>query len=233
MVHFVGAGCGAPDLITVRGARLIAGADVLIYAGSLVNPEVLKYAGSDCEIHDSARLTLEQVIEIVKNAEARSKTTVRLHTGDSSIYGAVREQFDLLESLGIAYDVCPGVSSFCGAAASLKAEYTLLCFYDPSCDECGRVKGRLAASPAVCGMVGEGRLAVLSVNVAGDSGAWRDAAVPEGWTDGCDVGERLVRGAVYDLKAMPTLYLLDREKRVLLKDTSVGRLEAKLAGADF
>ena len=115
----------------------------------------------------------------------------------------------------------------------LKAEYTLLCFYDPSCDECGRVKGRLAASPAVCGMVGEGRLAVLSVNVAGDSGAWRDAAVPEGWTDGCDVGERLVRGAVYDLKAMPTLYLLDREKRVLLKDTSVGRLEAKLAGADF
>lgn len=125
MVHFVGAGCGAPDLITVRGARLIAGADVLIYAGSLVNPEVLKYAGPDCEIHDSARLTLEQVIEIVKNAEARSKTTVRLHTGDSSIYGAVREQFDLLESLGIAYDVCPGVSSFCGAAASLKAEYTL------------------------------------------------------------------------------------------------------------
>ncbi len=115
----------------------------------------------------------------------------------------------------------------------LKAEYTLLCFYDPSCDECGRVKGRLAASPAVCGMVGEGRLAVLSVNVAGDSGAWRDAAVPEGWTDGCDVGDRLVRGAVYDLKAMPTLYLLDREKRVLLKDTSVGRLEAKLAGADF
>ncbi len=125
MVHFVGAGCGAPDLITVRGARLIAGADVLIYAGSLVNPEVLKYAGPDCAIHDSARLTLEQVIEIVKNAEARSKTTVRLHTGDSSIYGAVREQFDLLESLGIAYDVCPGVSSFCGAAASLKAEYTL------------------------------------------------------------------------------------------------------------
>lgn len=125
MVHFVGAGCGAPDLITVRGARLIAGADVLIYAGSLVNPEVLKYAAPECEIHDSARLTLEQVIEIVKNAEAQGKTTVRLHTGDSSIYGAVREQFDLLESLGIAYDVCPGVSSFCGAAASLKAEYTL------------------------------------------------------------------------------------------------------------
>lgn len=125
MVHFVGAGCGAPDLITVRGARLVAGADVLIYAGSLVNPEVLKYAAPECEIHDSARLTLEQVIEIVKNAEAQGKTTVRLHTGDSSIYGAVREQFDLLESLGIAYDVCPGVSSFCGAAASLKVEYTL------------------------------------------------------------------------------------------------------------
>ena len=125
MVHFVGAGSGAPDLITVRGARLLSEADVIIYAGSLVNPELLKYARPDCEIHDSARMTLEQVIDVVKAAEAAGKTTVRLHTGDSSIYGAVREQFDELDKLGIDYDVCPGVSAFCGAAAALRAEYTL------------------------------------------------------------------------------------------------------------
>lgn len=125
MVHFVGAGSGAVDLITVRGARLLAQADVVIWAGSLVNPELLTYCKTFCEIHDSSKLTLEEVLEIIKKAEAAEKTTVRLHTGDSSIYGAVREQFDALDALGIAYDVCPGVSSFCGAAASLKAEYTL------------------------------------------------------------------------------------------------------------
>ena len=125
MVHFVGAGSGAVDLITVRGARLLSEADVIIYAGSLVNPELLNYAKADCEIHDSAKLTLEQVIRIIEAAEAGGKTTVRLHTGDSSIYGAVREQFDELERRGIAYDVCPGVSAFCGAAAALRAEYTL------------------------------------------------------------------------------------------------------------
>ena len=125
MVHFVGAGSGAVDLITVRGARLLSEADVVIYAGSLVNPDLLSYTKEGCEIHDSARMTLEQVIEVIKKAEKDGKVTVRLHTGDSSIYGAVREQFDELQELGIEYDVCPGVSSFCGAAASLKTEYTL------------------------------------------------------------------------------------------------------------
>lgn len=125
MVHFVGAGSGAVDLITVRGARLLKEADVVIYAGSLVNPELLSYTKAGCEIYDSARMTLEEVTETVKKAEAAGKTTVRLHTGDSSIYGAVREQFDELEKLGIAYDVTPGVSSFCGAAAALRTEYTL------------------------------------------------------------------------------------------------------------
>ncbi len=125
MVHFVGAGSGAADLITVRGAKLLGEADVVIYAGSLVNPELLNYTKEECEIHNSAEMTLEQVLAVVKDAEAAGKTTVRLHTGDSSIYGAVREQFDQLEALGIEYDVCPGVSSFCGAAAALKAEYTL------------------------------------------------------------------------------------------------------------
>lgn len=125
MVHFVGAGSGAADLITVRGARLLSEADVVIWAGSLVNPELLTYCKDGCEKFDSAKLTLEEVVEIIKNADAAGKTTVRLHTGDSSIFGAVREQFDELDALGIEYDVTPGVSSFCGAAASLKAEYTL------------------------------------------------------------------------------------------------------------
>ena len=125
MVHFVGAGSGAADLITLRGARLLSEADVVIYAGSLVNPELLQYCKAGCEIHNSAQMTLEQVIAVIQDAERDQKTTVRLHTGDSSIYGAVREQFDNLEELGIAYDVCPGVSSFCGAASSLKTEYTL------------------------------------------------------------------------------------------------------------
>ena len=125
MVHFVGAGSGAVDLITVRGAKLLGDADVVIYAGSLVNPELLKLCKEGCEIHNSATMTLEEVIAVIKEAEDAQKTTVRLHTGDSSIYGAVREQFDELIELGIEYDVCPGVSSFCGAAASLKTEYTL------------------------------------------------------------------------------------------------------------
>ena len=125
MIHFVGAGCGAPDLITVRGARLLSEADVVIYAGSLVNPKLLEYCKDGCEIHDSAYMTLEQVVDVMIKAESEGKTTVRLHTGDPSIYGAIREQFDALDPLGISYDVCPGVSAFSGAAASLKAEYTL------------------------------------------------------------------------------------------------------------
>lgn len=125
MVHFVGAGSGAPDLITLRGARLLGEADVVIYASSLVNPELLTLTKPGCELHDSAKLTLEEVIALVEAAERMGKTTVRLHTGDPSIYGAVREQFDELVKRGIAFDVCPGVSSFCGAAAALRTEYTL------------------------------------------------------------------------------------------------------------
>lgn len=125
MVHFVGAGPGAVDLITVRGKEFLEKADVIIYAGSLVNPELLKYAKDGCEIHDSAKLDLGQVIEIVQKAEKENKMTVRLHTGDPSIYGAIREQMDELDKLGFEYDVTPGVSSFCGAAAALNMEYTL------------------------------------------------------------------------------------------------------------
>ena len=125
MVHFVGAGSGAADLITVRGKRLLEQADVIIYAGSLVNPELLSYAKNGCEIHNSAKMTLEEVISVIQKAEAAGKTTVRLHTGDPCLYGAVREQMDQLDRRGIPWDVTPGVSSFCGAAAAAGAEYTL------------------------------------------------------------------------------------------------------------
>ena len=125
MVHFVGAGPGAPDLITLRGAELLRSADVIIYAGSLVNPALLKLAGESCEIHNSAEMTLEEVLEVMERAEREKKVTVRLHTGDPCLYGAIREQMDALDSRGIPYDDTPGVSSFCGAAAALGAEYTL------------------------------------------------------------------------------------------------------------
>jgi precorrin-4/cobalt-precorrin-4 C11-methyltransferase len=125
MIHFVGAGCGAADLITVRGKKLLEEADVIIYAGSLVNPELLSYKKDGCVVYDSAKMTLEEVLEVIFDAEAKGLTTVRLHTGDPCLYGAIREQMDVLDEKGIEYDYCPGVSAFSGAAAALKMEYTL------------------------------------------------------------------------------------------------------------
>ena len=125
MVHFVGAGPGAPDLITLRGAALLERADQVIYAGSLVNPALLKRCRADCRVLNSAGMTLEQVLAAVEEGEAQGLMTVRLHTGDPSLYGAIREQMAALDKRGIEYDVTPGVSSFCAAAASLNAEYTL------------------------------------------------------------------------------------------------------------
>lgn len=125
MIYFVGAGPGAEDLITVRGMRLLARADVIIYAGSLVNPGLLSYAREDCEIHDSAGLTLEEVVAIVERAVRDGKDVVRLHTGEPSLYGAVREQMDAFEERGFPYESCPGVSACFGAAAALNIEYTL------------------------------------------------------------------------------------------------------------
>ena len=125
MVHFIGAGPGAADLITLRGAKLLGEADAIVYAGSLVNPALLDYKKAGCAVYDSAAMTLEQVLAVMREAEGEGKTTVRLHTGDPSLYGAIREQMDALDRLGIPYDVTPGVSSFSGAAAALDAEYTL------------------------------------------------------------------------------------------------------------
>ena len=125
MVHFVGAGSGAADLITVRGKEYLEKADVIIYAGSLVNPELLQYAKKNCKIWNSAKMTLEEVLDVIFEAEKKGLMTVRLHTGDPCLYGAIREQMDVLDEKGIAYDYTPGVSSFCGAASALNLEYTL------------------------------------------------------------------------------------------------------------
>lgn len=125
MIHFVGAGSGAADLITLRGKKFLEEADVVIYAGSLVNPQLLEYTKQSCNIYNSAKMTLEEVLEVMTAAEEEGKTTVRLHTGDPCLYGAIREQMDVLDERGIAYDYCPGVSSFCGAASALNLEYTL------------------------------------------------------------------------------------------------------------
>lgn len=125
MVNFVGAGPGAADLITVRGKELLENADIIIYAGSLVNPVLLDYAKESCEIYNSATMTLEEVTDVMIKGEREGKVVVRLHTGDPAIYGAIREQMDILDKEDIKYEVCPGVSSLFGTAAALKAEYTL------------------------------------------------------------------------------------------------------------
>lgn len=125
MIHFVGAGSGAADLITLRGKTFLEEADVVIYAGSLVNPQLLEYTKQGCDIYNSAKMTLEEVLEVMIAAEQEGKETVRLHTGDPCLYGAIREQMDVLDEQGISYDYCPGVSSFCGAASALNLEYTL------------------------------------------------------------------------------------------------------------
>ena len=125
MVHFVGAGPGAPDLITLRGKKLLEQADVIIYAGSLVNPALLDEKKEGCQVHNSAVMTLEEVLAVMEQAEKDGMDVVRLHTGDPCLYGAIREQMDALDQMGIAYDDCPGVSSFSGAAAALNMEYTL------------------------------------------------------------------------------------------------------------
>jgi precorrin-4/cobalt-precorrin-4 C11-methyltransferase len=124
-VHFVGAGPGAPDLISVRGKKLLEGADIVIYAGSLVNPALLEWTKKDCAIYNSAAMTLDEVIAVIKEGAERGDEIVRLHTGDPGIYGAIREQIDALRKLNIKFDICPGISSFSAAAAALEAEYTL------------------------------------------------------------------------------------------------------------
>ncbi len=125
MIYFIGAGPGDPELVTVKGRNIIEMADIIIYAGSLVNKETIACAKDGCEIFNSASMTLEEVIEVMVRGVATEKTVARVHTGDPSIFGAIREQMDILDRKGLEYEVVPGVSSFFAAAAALKKEYTL------------------------------------------------------------------------------------------------------------
>jgi precorrin-4/cobalt-precorrin-4 C11-methyltransferase len=124
-VYFVGAGPGDIELITLKGQRLLSKADVVVYAGSLINIRLLDYCPSTCHCIDSAVLNLDQIINIMAAAAFSGKAMVRLHTGDPSLYGSINEQMNALDQKGIPYKVVPGVSSFCGAAASLKRQLTL------------------------------------------------------------------------------------------------------------
>ena len=125
MVYFIGAGPGDVDLITVKGRDILSKADIVIYAGSLVSKEHISFCKEQVEVHNSASMTLEQVIEVMKEGEAKGKIIVRLHTGDPAIYGAIKEQMDELDKLDIKYAVIPGVSSFTAAAAAIQKEFTL------------------------------------------------------------------------------------------------------------
>lgn len=124
-VYFIGAGPGDPELITLKGIKAIEKADIVIYAGSLVNPEILRYAKKEAAIYNSASMSLPEVLAVMEKAAAEGKLVARVHTGDPSIYGAIQEQMDALDEKGITYQVIPGVSSFVAAAAALKQEYTL------------------------------------------------------------------------------------------------------------
>jgi precorrin-4/cobalt-precorrin-4 C11-methyltransferase len=139
-VYFIGAGPGDPKLMTLKGKELVEQADVLIYAGSLVNKEVLQWRKETAEVHNSASMTLDEVIEVMDKGLSEEKVVVRVHTGDPSIYGAIREQMDRLETMGVESEVVPGVSSFVASAAAIKKEFTL-----PSVSQtviCTRLEGR-------------------------------------------------------------------------------------------
>ncbi|AAK79348.1 precorrin-4/cobalt-precorrin-4 C11-methyltransferase [Clostridium acetobutylicum] len=125
MVYFIGAGPGDVDLITVKGRKIVEKADIVIYAGSLVSKEHMDFCKKEVKIYNSAHMTLEEVISVIVKAEVENKITVRLHTGDPSIYGAIKEQMDELGKRNIAYEVVPGVSSFTAAASAIKREFTL------------------------------------------------------------------------------------------------------------
>ncbi len=124
-VYFIGAGPGAKDLVTLRAARILEKCDVCIYAGSLVNPEILEHVNPDAAIHDSSKLNIKEIVDLYKAAAKKDQDVARLHTGDPSIYGAINEQIRELKKLGIEYEITPGVSSFQAAAACIGSELTI------------------------------------------------------------------------------------------------------------
>lgn len=223
MIYFVGAGPGAADLITVRGKGLIEHCNQLIYAGSLVNPALLDFAKKDCEIFNSASMTLEEITGRFVYGEERGWLTVRLHTGDPSIYGAIREQIDRLVSLSIPFQVVPGVSSFCGAAAALNAEYTL-----PGVSQTliiSRAPGKTTVPPredlAALAAHGASMAIFLSAALAGEvRQKLLDAGLPPEtpaalvykatWPE-----QKIVRGTVGELEAMQRELGADRTALIL------------------
>ena len=242
MVYFVGAGPGAKDLITVRGQRLLQQADSIIYAGSLVNPALLEYAKQDCEIYNSAKMTLEQVIDVMRRGDAQGKEIVRLHTGDPCLYGAIREQMDALDRLDIGYEVCPGVSSFCGAAAALKAEYTL-----PELTQTvivTRAEGRTAMPPAerLCDLAVHGSTMVLFLS-AGLVQSVQEQLLAGAYTDDtpCAIvykatweDEKIIRGRLCNLAKMAEENGIRKTALIVVGDFLGGDYElSRLYAADF
>lgn len=139
-VYFIGAGPGDPDLITVKGKKIVEKADIIIYAGSLVNKEIIDCHKKEAKVYNSASMNLEEVIEVIIDGVKEKKLVARVHTGDPSIYGAIREQMDILDDFNIEYEVIPGVSSFVASAAAIKKEFTL-----PDVSQtviCTRLEGR-------------------------------------------------------------------------------------------
>lgn len=139
-VYYIGAGPGDPDLITVKGRKIVEKSDIIIYAGSLVNRAIIDCAREDAEIFNSASMTLEEVMEVTLRGVQEGKLVARVHTGDPSIYGAIREQIDILDKHNIPCEVIPGVSSFVASAAAMRKEFTL-----PGVSQtviCTRMEGR-------------------------------------------------------------------------------------------
>ena len=232
MIYFIGAGPGAPDLITVRGAELLKQAGMIIYAGSLVNPALLEYAPWGCMVHDSASMTLDEVIDKLLYGYRMGVTTVRLHTGDPSLYGAIREQMDRLAALRVPFEVVPGVSSFCAAAAAIPAEYTL-----PGVSQTliiSRMEGRTPVPEresirslathrasmvlflstgmldALCADLIEGGYPPKTPAALVYRASWPD--VPEG------AGEKVLRGTLTDLPALAQEAGITRQALILVGD---------------
>jgi precorrin-4/cobalt-precorrin-4 C11-methyltransferase len=206
IVHFVGAGPGDPELLTRKAERLLKNCRICVYAGSLVSPAVLTLIPAEAERHDSAGLSHEEVVSIYREAQARGIEVVRLHSGDPSIYGATREQMNALDALGIPYDVCPGVSAFQAAAATLKTELTA-----PEVSQtivltrtAGRTPlpveqelDRIARTHAtLCLFLSIGKLREVAATLAGHYGADCPAAVVHraSWPD-----EKVIRGTLADI----------------------------------
>ena len=242
MVYFVGAGPGAADLITLRGKALLEKADMVIYAGSLVNPALLEYTKDGCHIYNSARMTLPEVLDTIEGGNGAGMDIVRLHTGDPCMYGAIQEQMDALKEREIPYEVCPGVSSFCGAAAALKTEYTL-----PGLTQSviiARAEGRTAVPDRerLSALAGHGAAMVLFLSMGLTeqvreellAGAYREdtpcAIVYKAtWAE-----EKIVRGTLGRLPQMARENGIDRTALILVGDFLEGEYAlSRLYAPDF